>query len=246
MEFEVRKEAVEKYKYYDIYSKWIVSETARRSFCTMPGYYLWCEDYPQCEIVGDVLTSNKVWGNAKDRNNLQIKNLLSLFEKLYHIDGNYIPIPEFKGSPSAQLRGRNCDTYTHHLNICKEAIEGCLEKYDAWQKWAQNIWKPYCDKEGCSKCKYWEKFVFDFYLIDFVDNEMNPISFVVGRSGANQVGIKKENNDEVVIETIRKCIELIIKRDYRINKKKHEQIDWHGNKEYEEYKYNLLKNLGWK
>ena len=70
---------------------------------------------------------------------------------------------------------------------------------------------------------------------------MNPISFVVGRSGANQVGIRKENNDEEVIETIRKCIELIIKRDYRINKKKHEQIDWHGNKEYEEYKYNLLK-----
>ena len=241
MEYEVSKEAVKKYKNYQIYSDWQVlgSEKYGRIFRTsMKGFYLKSEKKKQCMIVGDILTSNKVWNNATNSNNPKIKLALKCFEALYHIDGNYMPIPEIQGKPSANLRGRNCDTFTHHLNVCKAAIQGTLNGYETWEIWAKEIWHPYCRQIDCKD--EWGEFVREFYFIDFVDNELKPKSFVEGRIGSNQVGIKDEN-DDIVLETIQKNIDLIIKRDYRIKNKITEKINWDDDKSYKAYKDQLLK-----
>lgn len=89
----------------------------------MCGYYLQSDKFPECTIVGDILTSNKVWGNARERKNPEINKALALLERIYHTDGNYISIPEIRNIRTGSLSGKNCDTYTHHLNVCKQAIE---------------------------------------------------------------------------------------------------------------------------
>lgn len=68
MEAEVCKDAVENYKRYKIYKMWELngSEILGRPFRTsMCGYYLKSDKFPEYTIVGDILTSNKVWGNAR-------------------------------------------------------------------------------------------------------------------------------------------------------------------------------------
>lgn len=248
MEYEVNKKAVEKYKNYQIYSdsdldsdwKVVGNEKGGRPFRTsMKGFYLKSEEHKQCVIVGDILTSNKVWNNA-NRNNPKIESALKCFEALYHIDGNYMPIPEIEGKPSANLRGRNCDTFTHHLNVCKAAIQGTLKGYETWTIWANEIWHQHCRQIDIDCKDDWEEFVREFYFIDFVDNALKPKSFVEGRIGSNQVGIKDEN-DDIVLETIQKNIDLIIKRDYRIKNKITEKINWDDDKSYKAYKDQLLK-----
>ena len=237
MEFEVYKEAVNIYKEkYSIYSEWDIegSDTKGRPFReSMPGYYLSSTNHPDCTIVGDVLTSNKIWGNGQNRDNVELCCWLKKYESMYHMDGNYMPIPEIRGYPSANLRGHNCDTFTHHLNICREAIEGTLNTYITWQKWAKSIWIPYCEFKN--QKEYWKFFIREFYFIDFVDDDLDPLSFVLGRDKADQVGIRAEDEDAKVIETIQNKINLFTKRDYRIKYNKKDIIDWSEEKDYEKH-----------
>lgn len=241
MEHEVEKTAVESYQKYTIYENWIIKgeENKSRPFRpSMKGYYLMNEGLADYCIVGDVLTSNKVWGDSKKRNNIEIQKLLHTFEMIYHSTGNYIPIPEIKGERTAQLSGRNCDTFTHHLNVCKSAIEGNLKNYHTWQTWAKEIWEPYV---GCSEDKdsQWKKFVKEFYLLDFVDDKYAPKAFVYGREGSDQVGIRKKDSDDDVVKTIRNMIELIIKRTYRIDNGLKDTYDF-GCPEFIKYKKEFI------
>lgn len=243
MEYEVEKTAVESYQKYVIYENWIINgeENKGRPFRpTMKGYYLMNKGVIGYCIVGDILTSNMVWGDSKERNNIEIQKLLNAFEMIYHSNGNYIPIPEIKGQRTAQLSGRNCDTYTHHLNVCKCAIEGNLKNYYTWQTWAKEIWKPYA---ACSedKVSQWKKFVKEFYLLDFVDGKYAPKAFVYGREGSDQTGIKKEDSDRNVVKTIQNTIELIIKRNYRIDHGLKDTYDF-GCAEFIKYKKEFIEN----
>lgn len=216
MEKEVNKDAVEIYKKYEPYKDWVVhgSEYKGREFrSSMTGYYLKSREFPQYAIVGDVLTTTKVWGNAENNTCDKIKEKYGIFKKIYHTNGNYIPIPELKDYRTGNLSGNNCDTFTHHLNICKQAIEGKLDNKNVWNKWAEEIWIPYCKDSNP-----WDKFVKDYYLCDFVDENRLPISFVVGRNNANQIGIQNGDSEETILATLERCIEFIIKRNYRIEK----------------------------
>ncbi|WP_417202666.1 hypothetical protein [Acetoanaerobium sticklandii] len=242
MEFEVFKEAVSNYKKYNVYSNWVLfgGEKSKRPFRpSMCGYYLQSDDFPDCTIVGDILTSNKIWGNARERNNPQINRALDLFESIYHMDGNYIPIPEIRNEGTGNLSGNNCDTYTHHLNVCKQVIEGTLKEYKVWQRWTKEIWIPYCSALKCNNP--WLRFVKEYYLLDFVDENMQPKSFVVGRNLSNQVGIRAQDRDESILATITECIELIIMRDYRIKKNITTSFDSEQRKKYYIYRQDFLK-----
>lgn len=244
MEAEVCKDAVENYKRYKIYKMWELngSEILGRPFRTsMCGYYLKSDKFPEYTIVGDILTSNKVWGNARERNNPKICKLLELFENMYHTDGNYIPIPEMYNKRTGNLGGRNCDTYTHHLNVCKQAIECTLKTYEVWQNWAKEIWIPYCRISNCDKP--WDKFVEEFYLWDFVDEKKQPKSFVRGRGLANQVGIKSKDEDEVVLRTLEECVELIIRRNYRIENGIRTELEISPMSDYYNYKRDFIKRI---
>lgn len=83
MEYEVYKEAVNN-KNYNVYSHWelLGNEKAGKPFrSSMCGYYLQSDKFPECTIVGDILTSNKVWGNDRERKKPEInKNLICLRE----------------------------------------------------------------------------------------------------------------------------------------------------------------------
>lgn len=241
MEFEVCKEAVENYKKYDIYKDWKVcgSEKRGRPFRpSMCGYYLKSDKFPNCTIVGDILTSNNVWGRASQRDD-KIRSALSLFEKIYHVDGNYLPIPEIRNERTGNLSGKNCDTYTHHLNVCKQAIEKNLKSYKVWDIWARYIWLPYCGSLQCDKP--WDKFVEEHYLWDFVDENKQPKSFVVGRNASNQVGVRADDKDENIFATISNSIELIIMRDYRIKKCIKTVLDASEREAYNTYRREFLK-----
>lgn len=244
MEFEVYEEAVKNYKNYKIYSDWTLSGSskARRKFRTMKGYYLESKGFPDCTIVGDCLTSNKIWGNARKRENQKINERLDLYNKLYHSNGNYVPIPEIKGLRTGNLGGRNCDTFTHHLNVYKNAIEKNLTTYMVWQVWGEKIWIPYCEKNNRSD--HWVYFVEEFYLWDFVDENKNPISFVPNRVDSDQVGIRAEDSDEIILETIERCIELFVVRDYRIKEDIKKEFTTSDTNFCNIYKKKFLKNKG--
>lgn len=246
MEFEVYKEAVNNYKKYNVYSNWklLGSEKTGRPFrSSMCGYYLQSDKFPECTIVGDILTSNKVWGNAREKKNPEINKALALFERIYHTDGNYIPIPEIRNIRTGNLSGKNCDTYTHHLNVCKQAIEKKLTSHKVWQIWAKEMWIPYCKDLKCNNP--WDKFVEEYYLWDFVDKNKQPNSFVVGRNLSNQVGIQSYDEDEIILATIIKCINLIIMRDYRIKNNITMEFDSLQRETYNSYKKEFLKNSGY-
>lgn len=112
---------------------------------------------------------------------------------------------------------------------------------EVWQIWAKEIWIPYCGEMNYDKP--WDKFIEEFYLWDFVDEKKQPKSFVVGRALANQVGIKEKDEDDIVLNTLEECVELIIRRNYRIKNGikiefVKEQID-----NYNCYKCNFIKNM---
>lgn len=246
MEFEVYKEAVNNYRKYNVYRNWklLGSEKTGRPFrSSMCGYYLQSDKFPECTIVGDILTSKKVWGNARERKNPEIDKALALFERIYHTDGNYIPIPEIRKIRTGNLSGKNCDTYTHHLNVCKQAIEKKLTSHKVWQIWAKEMWIPYCKDLKCNNP--WDKFVEEYYLWDFVDNNKQPNSFVVGRNLSNQVGIQSYDEDEIILATIIKCINLIIMRDYRIKNNITMEFDSLQRENYNSYKKEFLKYNGY-
>ena len=241
MEFEVYKSAIESYETYPLYMDWkipsnngvqIDGNSGRPYRKSMKGFYLTNKDdlFSDYCIVGDVLTSNKVWGNARERKIQEIDNLLDTFEQIYHCNGNYVPIPEIKGLRSANLAGNNCDTYTHHLNVYREAIEGKIEKYPVWKKWAEEIWLPHC-----KNADPWETFIKEFYFIDFVE-EFIPKSFVVGRKGADQVGIRNQDDDDTVKRTISNTIKLVIQRQYRIIHDIQESFDFDNSKQFKHFR----------
>ncbi len=239
MEYEVYRSAVESYRNYPIYREWEIPDIdgnkGRPYRESMKGYYLISAKYPDYCIVGDILTSNKVWGNARERKNDDINHWLGVFERIYHCNGNYIPIPEIKDMRTANLAGNNCDTYTHHLNVYKDAIEEKLDVYPVWQRWVAEMWIPYCGE----KSKAWERFIEEFYLTDYVedsDGQMTPKCFVSGRAGINQVGIQKNDDDETLIKTIKNTIELLIKRCYRVEKKITGRFDFENTNEFKAYK----------
>jgi hypothetical protein len=161
-----------------------------------------------------------------------------MFMNIYHTYGNCIPISEIKGLRTGNLGGRNCDTYTHHLNVCKQAVEGKLKSHEVWQTWTKEIWKPYCKDDNP-----WDKFIEEYYLWDYVDEEKQPKSFVVNRSNSNQVGVRAEDSDETILETINQCIELIIMRNYRIEKGIKTAFNYEQGKSYETFKQNFFKGV---
>jgi hypothetical protein len=57
------------------------------------------------------------------------------------------------------------------------------------------------------------------------------------------VGVRAEDSDETILETINQCIELIIMRNYRIEKGIKTAFNYEQGKSYETFKQNFFKGV---
>ena len=217
-EFEVTAEAITYYsKYYTLYSKkngWEEHPYAvHRNQMSTSGCWLHNNTNNTIDIAGDILTSVKAFSGVEN----DYPELFQLFERLYHTIGNCIPWPEggnLGGSP--WKNGGSPDNYFRKISACKEIMLHKVEYdttcvsckisrqktlggsgYSSIQYWIDEIWKN----------KTWEDFVKINYLMDMVDDNLEPIPF-----GLNGEKIDKDTLKDIYLRNIK----MIICRGYRI------------------------------
>lgn len=228
---EVSEDAVRKYfEYFDIYkSDWMVHEYRRsRNQMSTRGAWLSKKNAKTIDIAGDILTAKSAFKFSEDKGD-EIELLRKIFERLYHTLGNCIPWCEganLGGRP--YNKGGSPDYFTRKLKECKNIFDDTdqtkykgydivsyrikndkylgrgVRKYTCLYYWIKNEWKD--------KGKVWKDFVNENYLIDMVDENYQPISFVVKHSDGNLAN----KTDDVIISTLIQSIKLVIKRGYRI------------------------------
>lgn len=225
----------------------------RRQRKTQKGFYLKSTSGENCiDVVGDCLTSLKAIFPEQSNFGDEYKKLRNIYKFLYHSIGNFFPIPE--GTNAEGTWAGNCgknDNFSYKLHqiydmfkifeilekksnsdktkyVDKTTLEACKEaknkhEIDYWiEKGGRSKFAFWIMTEWVDKNKTWNDYVKENYFDDYVDAQMIPLNF----SGDN-LYIKKSDMDkeEVVIEAIKLCINLIIKRGYRIVYKKEISAD---------------------
>lgn len=249
-EIEVTEEAIQIYHKYDIYKcDWKIHKYHKpRNQMSTGGSWLYKENENTIDIVGDVLTAKSAFKYLKD-NGDEIVELYNLFKRIYHTLGNCMPWCE-----GANLGGRpyknggSPDVFARKLNICKSIFDRTIaEEYKDTEIVRNRIIQGkylgygvknitclcyWIEEEWIKKGKVWKDFVKEHYLIDMVDEELNPIPFIVGedRNDNNLVG----KSDDVIKKTLNQSIKLIIKRGYRIQNAVKEPFSGAENKKVQE------------
>lgn len=236
---EVSEDAVQIYsKDYDIYkSDWEFHKyRSSRNQMSTRGAWLSKKNAKTIDIAGDILTAKSAFMFLKDKGG-EIERLCNIFERLYHTLGNCMPWCEganlggrpYKAVGRPGKAGGSPDYFTRKLKECKNIFDETdqnkykdydivssrikndkhlgrgVRKYTCLYYWIKNEWKD--------KGKVWKDFVNENYLIDMVDENYEPISFIVGQSDGN---LAKVGSHDVIKSTLIQSIKLVIKRGYRI------------------------------
>ncbi len=210
-ETEVLKSSIEyifnKYHWYKNQGYTIEKRRQR----IMPGFCLSKKDL-SLDISADIITAVSAFTPLKDTEEY------AMFKRLYWCHGNVMPICEggnIGGRP--YKTGASLDYYSRKLDMVKSAFEDesnkpnetaffkgnpreigrnrryLIDLYVSWQ-WKSYDWKDYIDEN---------------YLEDFVTADYQVKDF----SGIHEQGKS--------IEALRKMIELVIRRSYRLEKEIH-------------------------
>lgn len=241
-EYEVTEQAVKYYQeYYPILHKF---ESIERRQMTTPGFALKSNDI-KIDIVGDVLTSiTHIGETINGSDDKKVKDRFDLLKRIYHCYGNLIPCAE---GVNTRWGVTKTDIYDKKLEDVKKYIEMknrplCddnevkqiekriekIEKGEEGEKLGTGLCNKLClrywlQKSYVDKNKNWCDFVNDFYLQDFVDEKYNVIEFK-----KNGIKFKKLDNKNQLDLITELCVK-IIKREYRIEKRKYDFYDLEKN-----------------